>query len=66
MNCSQIIFLSRKATVRLHGYKEELEVPVAELTDSLGQQYIQEQIVEAQMEVKLDRNLFIMEVGGVA
>jgi len=41
---------SRKATVRLHGYKEELEVPVAELTDSLGQQYIQEQIVEAQME----------------
>jgi len=41
----------RKATVRLHGYKEELEVPLLELTDSLGQQYIQEQIVEAQMEV---------------
>jgi len=41
----------RKATVRLHGYKEELEVPLVELADSLGQHYIQEQIVEAQMEV---------------
>jgi len=41
----------RKATVRLHGYKEELEVPIGELTDSLGQQYIMDQIAEAQMEV---------------
>ena len=42
----------RKATVRLHGYKEELEVPVGELAESLGQKYIMDQIAEAQMEVK--------------
>ena len=41
----------RKTIVRLHGYKEELEVPIDELTDSLGQQYIMDQIAEAQMEV---------------
>jgi len=41
----------RKTIVRLPGYKEELEVPIDELTDSLGQQYIMDQIAEAQMEV---------------
>jgi len=41
----------RKTIVRLHGYKEELEVPIDELTESLGQQYIMDQIAEAQMEV---------------
>eukprot|EP00088_Acartia_fossae_P009129 TRINITY_DN1440_c0_g1_i4.p1 TRINITY_DN1440_c0_g1~~TRINITY_DN1440_c0_g1_i4.p1 ORF type:complete len:417 (-),score=87.03 TRINITY_DN1440_c0_g1_i4:97-1347(-) len=42
---------ARKATVRLHGYKEELQVPVGELAESLGQNYIMDQIAEAQMEV---------------
>jgi len=41
---------ARNATVRLHGYNEELEVSVQDLEQSLGQHEIQNQIEQANLE----------------
>ena len=37
----------RSAVVRLHGYNEEVEVPVSDLEPSLGQDHVDQQIAAA-------------------
>jgi len=41
---------ARRATVRLHGYNDEVEVGVADLEASLGQQEIDEQVAQAKLD----------------
>eukprot|EP00088_Acartia_fossae_P011908 TRINITY_DN16069_c1_g1_i1.p1 TRINITY_DN16069_c1_g1~~TRINITY_DN16069_c1_g1_i1.p1 ORF type:complete len:449 (+),score=102.00 TRINITY_DN16069_c1_g1_i1:66-1412(+) len=41
---------ARKATIRLHGYNDEVEVPVEDLEVSLGQDAVDQQIADAEAE----------------
>ena len=45
-----IFSFSRKATIRLHGYNDEMEVPVEDLEVSLGQDAVDQQIADAEAE----------------
>lgn len=41
---------ARKATVRLHGYNEEVEIDVIDLELSLGQEQVDQQVAQAEMD----------------
>jgi len=45
-----VLITARKATVRLHGYNEEVEMDVIDLEPSLGQEQVDQQIAQAELD----------------